>query len=64
MVEAGTLWGSSDGKKFRVISVTEINDHIWVYYREDRGWSVPEPQCREYSCYVESFLERFSKLPE
>lgn len=63
MVKVGSLWESVD-KKFRVISVTEIEDHIWVYYREDRGIKVPAIECREYSCYLESFVLRFRPLPE
>ncbi len=64
MVQPGTLWGSADGKRFRVISVTEIEGHTWVYYRDNRGWSVSEDQIREYSCYLESFLSRFTQMPE
>jgi hypothetical protein len=63
MVKVGTLWTSSDDKFFRVISVTEIDDHTWVHYREDRGIKVPAIECREYSCYLESFVARFRELP-
>ena len=35
MVKAGTLWESVD-KKFRVLSVAEVEGNIWVHYREDR----------------------------
>jgi hypothetical protein len=63
MVKAGTLWESVD-KKFRVLSVTEVDGHTWVHYREDRGIKVPAIECKEYSCYVESFLSRFRPLPE
>jgi hypothetical protein len=64
MVKVGTLWTSSDDKLFRVLSVTEIDDHTWVHYREDRGIKVPAIECREYSCYVESFVARFRELPQ
>jgi hypothetical protein len=63
MVKAGTLWESVD-KKFRVLSVTEVDGNIWVHYREDRGIKVPAIECKEYSCYQESFLQRFRQLPE
>lgn len=63
MVEAGTLWEGTD-KKFRVISVTDVDGHTWVHYREDRGTKFPTIECKEYSCYVESFLVRFRQLPE
>ena len=63
-VKEGTVWGTSDGKRFRVISVTELEGHTWVHYREDRGIKVPVIECKEYSCYVESFVQRFSQTPE
>jgi hypothetical protein len=63
MIKVGSLWESVD-KKFRVISVTDIDEHTWVHYREDLGIKVPALQCREYSCYEESFLLRFRPLPE
>ncbi len=59
MVEQGTKWNSPDGKEFVVIHVIEQEGHTWVHYRDNRR---DEP--REYSCYIESFLSRFSKLPE
>jgi hypothetical protein len=63
MVEVGTLWEGVD-KKFRVLSVTEVDGHTWVHYREDRGIKVPAIECKEYSCYIESFTLRFRQLPE
>jgi hypothetical protein len=64
MVKAGTLWGTyNDRKKFRVISVTEIDDHTWVYYRLD-NCNPNIAECQEWSCYIESFLQRFNPLPE
>jgi hypothetical protein len=63
MIKVGSLWESVD-KRFRVISVTELDGHTWVHYREDLGIKVPALQCREYSCYEESFLLRFRPLPE
>ncbi len=62
-VKPGSLWHSID-KHFRVISVTEVEGHTWVHYREDRGIKVPVIECREYSCYLESFVQRFSPSPE
>ena len=64
LVKEGSLWGTSDGKKFRVLSVTEVEGHTWVHYREDRGIKVPAIECKEYSCYIESFIQRFSSTPE
>jgi len=64
MVKNGSLWGSEDGKRFRVLSVVEIDGKTWVHYREDKGIKVPTIQCREYSCYLESFVQRFRIQPE
>ena len=63
MVEAGSLWSGGD-KFFRVLSVTEVDGHTWVHYREDRGIKVPAIECKEYSCYLESFESRFRQHPE
>ena len=62
-VKVGSIWGSVD-KQFRVLSVTEIEGQQWVHYREDLGIKVPAIQCREYSCFLESFTHRFKPLPE
>lgn len=63
MVTAGSLWASTD-KFFRVLSVTEIDGNTWVHYREDRGIKVPVIECREHSCYLESFVQRFRPQTE
>lgn len=61
-VEVGSKWWGSQGKYFRVLSVTEVDGHTWVHYREDFGNKVPAVECREFSCYLESFTARFSKI--
>jgi hypothetical protein len=63
MVKVGSIWSSPD-KKFRVISVAEVDGHMWIHYREDLGVKVSAKDCKEYSCYEESFLLRFRPLPE
>ena len=61
-VKEGSLWGGSD-KKFRVISVTEVDGHTWVHYRDElKGFD--QSDAKEYSCYIESFEQRFRQLPE
>ena len=54
----GSKWCGADSRKiFCVIYTKEIEDHMWIYYREqDTG--------TEYSCYMESFLLRFTECPE
>jgi hypothetical protein len=58
-IKQGTKWTGID-KEFVVIAEVEATDgHEWVYYRDAKG----NPP-REYSCYKESFLQRFRPLPE
>ena len=55
----GSKWTGGTGDRFHVLNTIELDGHTWVHYiKEDAS----EP--REYSCYVESFLERFRELPE
>ena len=55
----GSKWTGGTGDRFHVLSTIELEGHTWVHYiKED----AVDP--REYSCYVESFLERFRELPE
>lgn len=63
MIKVGSRWESVD-KQFRVLAIVEHEGHIWIHYREDLGIKVPVLECREYSCYEESFLLRFRPLPE
>ncbi len=59
MVKERTRWSSGDGKVFHVISRVTIGDHVWIHYiLEDKEES------KEFSCYEESFLARFTPLPE
>jgi len=61
MIKEGSCWGSKDGKVFQVISRSEIEDHTWIFYRLlERNVD----EVKEFSCYEESFLERFHQLPE
>lgn len=63
MVKEGTLWTDNHGKNFRVLHLVEQDDQTWVHYREDFGIKLPALECKEYSCYVESFEQRFRQLP-
>lgn len=54
MIKLDSIWRSSDSTEFVVISVTECQDgHTWVHYRNAQG--------QEFSCYEESFLQRFTE---
>jgi hypothetical protein len=56
-VKQGSLWSSSNGKEFVVLHVVDVNEHTWVHYRDQDC-----PECHEHSCYIESFLERFTPI--
>lgn len=61
MITKGSMWQSTDGRKFQVITEVEVDGHTWVHYRRlDSEYEEP----KEFSCYTESFLSRFTKLPE
>ena len=54
MIKLDSSWHGPDHSECVVISVTECKDgHTWVHYRNTKG--------QEFSCYEESFLERFSE---
>ena len=50
----GSKWASIDDV-FVVIHTIELDGHTWVHYRKDLTEN-------EYSCYVESFVERFTEV--
>jgi|688.fasta_scaffold26127_2 hypothetical protein len=59
-IERGSVWTSYDGRTFQVITETHIEGHDWIHYRRiDSEYDEP----KEFSCYKESFLSRFTKLP-
>jgi len=60
-IARGSIWSSTDGRTFQVISEVTIEGNEWVYYRRiDSEYDEP----KEFSCFKESFLSRFTKLPE
>jgi hypothetical protein len=59
MVKQGSRWTDNTGKVFHVIAVVEVAEHTWVHYLLEAV-----ENSREYSCYIESFLQRFRELPE
>jgi len=61
MIKQGSKWDDGKGKIFRVIQIVQIEGHTWIHYIND---SLSENENREYSCYQESFLSRFTPLPE
>jgi hypothetical protein len=61
-ITSGSVW-ESNGKKFMVIHVVELDGHTWVHYRENI-MNKATSDCKEYSCYLESFISRFNKTPD
>jgi hypothetical protein len=62
MIKEGTIW-QGNNKKFVVLHTIELEGHTWVHYRE-HDLKKATLECKEYSCYLESFLVRFNPLPE
>jgi hypothetical protein len=55
----GSRWAGGDRDTFRVLTtVQELEGHTWVHYIKENVNGEP----REYSCYLESFLQRFSPI--
>jgi hypothetical protein len=53
----GSRWiGQGSYEVFLVLHTIELNGHTWVHYRNDNNGE------REYSCYIDSFLERFKEV--
>jgi hypothetical protein len=52
-VEKDQVWSTRDQNEFLVLEVVDIEDHTWVHYRNIKTG-------QEYSCYVESFKQRFT----
>ena len=55
-IKEGSRWSGNDRKTFLVLHEVETDGQVWVHYREESG----RPDPREYSCYRESFLARFT----
>ena len=59
----GSKWSGTDCKDvFHVLHTIELEGHTWVHYIKETKKETNE--AREYSCYLESFLQRFRPLPE
>ena len=57
MLKIGSKWTDQNGHtKFRVLHTIELDGHMWVHYCDNDNGE------KEYSCYVESFLTRFTEI--
>lgn len=51
-IKEGSTWGDGGSqRKFTVIRRIELDGNIWIHYRNEQG--------AEFSCYEESFIQRF-----
>lgn len=55
-IKIGSMWQGNE-KKFKVIALKEQDNKTWVHYKNTQDQ-------KEYSCYLESFLQRFRSIPE
>ena len=55
-IRYNSIWVASDGKKFRVLSETVLEGNTWIHY-------AAMATGLEYSCYKESFINRFRETP-
>lgn len=60
-IQNGSRWSGNDGKVFIVINTINVDGHDWIYYRSEKP---VDHLPKEFSCYTESFLSRFTPLPE
>lgn len=60
-IKIGSSWWGGNSAKFVVIGTMIIDGKEWVYYRSAKP---KDDMPQEYSCYKESFLSRFTQLPE
>ena len=58
MVKVGSIWKDKDCNTFRVINIVNVKGNDWVYYRKEK--SSTDQENREFSCYLESFVSRFT----
>lgn len=56
MIEIYSKWIDHEEKIFCVINIMKIEGKNWVYYRLENT----EKEPREFSCFEESFLSRFT----
>jgi hypothetical protein len=58
----GSKWSGTGREVFHVLHTIELDGNTWVHYIKETKKETNEP--REYSCYLESFLQRFTPIVE
>jgi len=61
MIKKDSKWNDGGGKIFRILDIVQIEGHTWIHYIKENA---QDGENREYSCYLESFLSRFTQMPE
>ena len=61
MIKKDSKWNDGGGKIFRIIDIVQIEGYTWIHYIKENA---RDDETREYSCYLESFLSRFTQMPE
>lgn len=55
IVKPGSMWISSSGDRFRVMTKARKEDLVWVVYRKEHSFNT-------YSCLEPAFLQRFTEF--
>jgi hypothetical protein len=58
-IEKGSVWSGTDGTTFQVITEVLVEGNEWVHYRR-----IDNKDPKEFSCFKESFLARFTRIPK
>jgi len=64
MVKENSLWADGHGGWYRVLHVVEVDGNMWVHYRTEPAKGQTTTGCKEYSCFVEAFEDRFVERAE
>lgn len=60
-VKTGECFVASEGRKLRVLNVSDDSRGTWVTYTFSKEY---EKIPHTYSCLVDAFLDRFSKIDQ
>jgi hypothetical protein len=59
MIKNNSIWRGKSGSRFLVLKTyTDSEDMKWVRYQQ-----YDCEECREFTCYEEAFLSRFTEVP-
>ena len=61
-VKEGSIWTASDQKEFQVVKTYHFNGKSWVHYREHSGPYYQTTNVKEYNCYLDAFVYRFTQV--